>query len=68
MAQELTMNKPTQTLSIVFVEGWQAGYDGSQCESNPYEACEKEWQVWWSGWSEGAAERKAETRRRVKYA
>lgn len=62
------MNKPMQTLNITFVEGWQAGYDGSRYESNPYQACRKEKQVWWSGWIEGAAEQVAETRRKTRFA
>ena len=54
-----------QTLSIVFVEGWQAGYDGGRDERNPHDACQKKRQVWWSGWIEGSSEREAEACRRV---
>ena len=52
-----------QPLSIIFVEGWQAGYDGSRYERNPHQACQKKRQVWWSGWINGAAEREAEVHR-----
>ena len=68
MAQELAMDEPMQPLSILFVEGWQAGYDGSRHENNPHQAAPKEREVWWSGWIEGSAERAAEVRRRVDYA
>ena len=57
-----------QTLITAFVEGWQAGYDGSGYESNPCQACQKQRQVWWSGWFDGSAERAAEQRREARFA